>query len=112
MATLSEQLQASLDSKPQAPAKIGEREVKLSDMVLEHTQANTTEPTTPEDPAAGVETALRNTHDYALAVAKAVHEGLFVGYGSEVGVVSTATFRYLLAGPDGRSRGGRSTKRC
>ena len=58
-----------------------------------------------EDPRVGVETALRNTWNYATNVAQAVREELLLGYGSEKEAIISATFKYILAGGKGKSWG-------
>ena len=60
----------------------------------------------PDDPAAGVETALSNTWEYAIGVAKTVQEEFFLGYGDELSAIAPATFKYILAGPDGKKSWG------
>ena len=66
----------------------------------------TAEPTAPDDPEAGIETALKNTLKYAVDVARAVQEEVYLGYGDEAAALVPATIRYILAGADGKKSWG------
>ena len=61
-----------------------------------------------EDPMAGVEAALGNTLKYATNVAKIIQEEILLGYGDELSSLIPATFKYIMAGADGKKSWGQT----